>query len=71
MRSMATVNKIFVDHANNIVTKTRNILKEKDAEKKQTMLEQIKFLKHEADICLSEIMFVDWIAAEDDRVTTL
>lgn len=68
---MATVNKIFVDHANNIVTKTRNILKEKDAEKKQIMLEQIKFLKHEADICLSEIMFVDRIAAEDDRITTL
>ena len=67
---MATVNQIFVDSASNIVTKTKNILQEKDAEKKQKELEQIRFLKHEADICLEEIMFVEAIIPTDNRVMT-
>ena len=52
---MSTAQNIFIDAVQNITTKTKSILKEKDPEEIQKGLRRIAHRRHELDLCVSEM----------------
>ena len=55
---MATHDRIFEDAAANIVTLAKKVLKEKDPDAKAASLSRMKYLEHEADLCLDLSAFI-------------